>query len=106
MPPPRAASIAPHAPSPWRCARRKYLRCCFVCSAWQSNGGPSARVYKGIGGWDKPGHDDGREMPVPAFMSLALEEARAAAAAGEVPVGCVIVRDGAMIARAGNRTLA
>jgi tRNA(adenine34) deaminase len=39
-------------------------------------------------------------------MDLALTEARAAAAAGEVPVGCVIVRDGAVIARAGNRTLA
>jgi tRNA(adenine34) deaminase len=39
-------------------------------------------------------------------MDLALAQARAAAAAGEVPVGCVIVRDGAVIARAGNRTLA
>jgi tRNA(adenine34) deaminase len=39
-------------------------------------------------------------------MSLALEEARAAAARGEVPVGCVIVRDGEVVARAGNRTLA
>lgn len=39
-------------------------------------------------------------------MELALEEARAAAARGEVPVGCVIVREGAAIARAGNRTLA
>jgi tRNA(adenine34) deaminase len=39
-------------------------------------------------------------------MDLALEEARAAAAAGEVPIGCVIVRDGEVIARAGNRTLA
>lgn len=38
-------------------------------------------------------------------MDMALEEARAAAAAGEVPVGCVIVRDGTVIARAGNRTL-
>jgi len=38
-------------------------------------------------------------------MSLALAEARVAEAAGEVPVGCVIVRDGALIARAGNRTL-
>jgi tRNA(adenine34) deaminase len=41
-----------------------------------------------------------------SFMDLALEEARAAQAAGEVPVGCVIVRDGAVIAKAGNRTLA
>ena len=41
-----------------------------------------------------------------SFMSLALDEARAAGARGEVPVGCVIVRDGAVVARAGNRTLA
>jgi tRNA(adenine34) deaminase len=39
-------------------------------------------------------------------MELALEEARAAAERGEVPVGCVIVREGAAIARAGNRTIA
>jgi tRNA(adenine34) deaminase len=39
-------------------------------------------------------------------MELALEEARAAGARGEVPVGCVIVHDGAAIARAGNRTVA
>jgi tRNA(adenine34) deaminase len=37
---------------------------------------------------------------------MALEEARAAGARGEVPVGCVIVREGAAIARAGNRTIA
>lgn len=39
-------------------------------------------------------------------MDLALEEARAAAAAGEVPIGCVIVSGGEVVARAGNRTLA
>jgi tRNA(adenine34) deaminase len=39
------------------------------------------------------------------FMQMALEEARAAQHAGEVPVGCIIVREGAVIARAGNRTL-
>ena len=38
-------------------------------------------------------------------MDDALAEARAAQAAEEVPVGCVIVRAGAVIARAGNRTL-
>jgi tRNA(adenine34) deaminase len=41
-------------------------------------------------------------MASPSFMSIALEEARAAGARGEVPVGCVIVRDNKMIARAGN----
>jgi len=43
---------------------------------------------------------------MPSFMDIALEEARAAQARGEVPVGCVIVRDGDILARAGNRTLA
>ncbi len=45
-------------------------------------------------------------MATPSFMQMALDEARAAQARGEVPVGCVIVRDNAVIARAGNRTLA
>src|SRR5689334_24290100 len=40
-----------------------------------------------------------------SFMNDALAEARAAQQAGEVPVGAVIVRDGAVIVRAGNRTL-
>jgi tRNA(adenine34) deaminase len=44
-------------------------------------------------------------MPSSSFMDLALEQARAAAAAGEVPVGSVVVRDGAVIAQAANRTL-
>jgi tRNA(adenine34) deaminase len=38
-------------------------------------------------------------------MALALDEARAAGARGEVPVGAVILRDGEVLARAGNRTL-
>ncbi len=38
------------------------------------------------------------------FMDMALDEARAAAARGEVPVGAVIVAGGRPIARAGNRT--
>lgn len=40
------------------------------------------------------------------FMAEALQEARAAAARGEVPVGCVVVRGTEVVARAGNRTLA
>jgi tRNA(adenine34) deaminase len=39
-------------------------------------------------------------------MEAALGEARAAEARGEVPVGAVIVREGAIVASAGNRTLA
>ena len=40
-----------------------------------------------------------------SFMDMALQEARAADEAGEVPIGCVVVRGGAVVARAGNRTL-
>ncbi|BDW84454.1 nucleoside deaminase [Roseicyclus marinus] len=38
-----------------------------------------------------------------SFMDAALAEARAAALAGEVPVGAVVVREGVVIARARNR---
>jgi tRNA(adenine34) deaminase len=38
-------------------------------------------------------------------MRLALAEAEAAAARGEVPVGAVLVRDGLVLASAGNETL-
>ena len=37
------------------------------------------------------------------FMALALEEAAHAAELGEVPIGAVVVHDGEVIARAGNR---
>ncbi|KPL54223.1 CMP deaminase [Prosthecomicrobium hirschii] len=39
-------------------------------------------------------------------MELAFAQARAAAGRGEVPVGAVVVRDGVVLAAAGNRTLA
>ena len=44
-------------------------------------------------------------MSAPSFMDLALAAAEQAQNAGEVPIGCVIVRDGEVIATAGNRTL-
>ena len=37
------------------------------------------------------------------YMGLALEEARAAGAAGDVPVGAVVIIDGAIIGRGRNR---
>ncbi|MCT7663113.1 nucleoside deaminase [Shinella kummerowiae] len=40
------------------------------------------------------------------FMEIALCEARAAGERGEVPVGAVLVLDGAIIAQSGNRTRA
>ena len=46
-----------------------------------------------------------RGTPATSFMAAALAEARAAQAAGEVPIGCVVVRDGNIIGRAGNRTI-
>lgn len=39
------------------------------------------------------------------YMDRALQAARQAAAAGEVPVGCVIVRNGEVLAKTSNRTL-
>jgi tRNA(adenine34) deaminase len=40
-----------------------------------------------------------------SFMDAALAQAHAAGEAGEVPIGAVVVRAGAVIAQAGNRTL-
>jgi tRNA(adenine34) deaminase len=39
------------------------------------------------------------------YMQIALEEARASASSGEVPVGAVLVHEGNIIARSGNRTI-
>jgi tRNA(adenine34) deaminase len=39
------------------------------------------------------------------FMQAAIEEARAAAAAGEVPIGALVVHDGRILASSGNRTI-
>ncbi len=43
-------------------------------------------------------------MDFRTHMHVALDEARAAAARGEVPVGAVIVGPGGVVAKAGNRT--
>ena len=42
------------------------------------------------------------KWPLPEPMAIALDQAREAAQAGEVPVGAVVVCDGAVIARAHN----
>ena len=44
-------------------------------------------------------------MNAPSFMDLALKAAEKAGNSGEVPIGCVIVRDGKVMAAASNRTL-
>jgi tRNA(adenine34) deaminase len=41
-----------------------------------------------------------------AGMAAALEEAREAASSGEVPVGAAVFRDGALVARAHNESVA
>ena len=50
------------------------------------------------------GGGDGYPMDARKPMERALAEARAAGRRGEVPVGAVVVRDGVVIAVAGNRT--
>jgi tRNA(adenine34) deaminase len=52
-----------------------------------------------------PGGQSGKSS-MASFMDMALAEARAAGERGEVPIGCVIVQGGSVVARAGNRTLA
>ena len=44
-------------------------------------------------------------MSARSFMDLALEQAKKAENAGEVPIGCVVVQGGTVLARAANRTL-
>jgi len=46
--------------------------------------------------------EPGSPRPDEAFMRLALAEAEAAAADGEVPVGCLVVHDGRIIGRGRN----
>ena len=65
----------------------------------------AAGVYKGVDARHKAGHDAERAAVAASPMQIALDEARAAAVRGEVPVGAVIVRAGDILARAGNRTL-
>jgi tRNA(adenine34) deaminase len=70
---------------------------------------PAIHVYlrlRCIKSW-MPGTRPGMTVSeMTSFMDMALDEARATAKRGEVPVGCVIVRNGAVLARGGNRTLA
>jgi tRNA(adenine34) deaminase len=80
----------------------------FVCGA-PSVGAPALAAVLGHGGpaidpLAGPPHRAG--MKAAGYMDLALDEARAAAARGEVPVGAVLVdaATGEVIARAGNRT--
>jgi tRNA(Arg) A34 adenosine deaminase TadA len=54
---------------------------------------------------DEPGRADGSALqPRADPMSAAFAEARAAELRGETPIGAAIVHDGALVARAGNRT--
>ncbi len=40
---------------------------------------------------------------MPSFLQIAFDEAEAAGARGEVPVGAVVVKDGRILGKAGNR---
>jgi tRNA(adenine34) deaminase len=46
-----------------------------------------------------------RQLDDERWLAVAIEEAERAAAAGEVPVGAVMVRGSSILAAAGNRTL-
>ena len=63
-----------------------------------------SEVIRMTPGQHQPAADDAAADAT--FMRLALDEARAAAAAGEVPVGAVVVRDGMVIATGRNAPIA
>ena len=65
--------------------------------AGEKNAGLAAASSVPTAAVPEPSADDLR------FMGLALEEARAAAEEGEVPIGAVVVCDGEVVARAHNR---
>ena len=46
-----------------------------------------------------------RQLDDERWLAVAIEEAERAAASGEVPVGAAIVRNGSVLAAAGNRTV-
>ena len=52
-----------------------------------------------------PNNIANREKADREFMNAALEEAGKAAAGGEVPIGAILVMEGRIVARAGNRTI-
>jgi len=69
------------------------------------------RMSRILGSARREGEDGGRvilcqsDMNDLEFMRMALEEAQASAAAGEVPIGAVVARGEEVVARAGNRTI-
>ncbi len=69
---------------------------CFVRGAKNASRGAEARAEPLTS----------RMMQHEQFMRLALEQARAAASEGEVPVGAVVVRGDDIVGRGHNRTLA
>lgn len=54
---------------------------------------------------NSPSDTDAQAALDERYMRLALDEARVAARAGEVPVGCVIAQDTRILARTANRTI-
>jgi tRNA(Arg) A34 adenosine deaminase TadA len=53
---------------------------------------------------DARSHDNGKQLVTFLRLSSICLQAEEALAVGEVPVGCVFVRDGEIIAKARNRT--
>jgi tRNA(adenine34) deaminase len=75
--------------------RRLFVQACVRRCTRQQDGRAERKVFSVSA---DPTSDD-------QFMQAAIEEARAAAERGEVPVGAVVVMEGQIIARAGNRTI-
>ena len=83
-------------------ARRNYKACGACDSSLQLQvRGPIEEEYNGIG-WENPNLRSREEADL-FFMGEALKQAKKAAAIEEVPFGCVIVYEGAILARSYNQ---
>jgi tRNA(adenine34) deaminase len=76
------------------------------CNVWGTHAEEEKKGKRMVNDLSSEMIEGGMKAADAAMMREALAEARAAAERGEVPVGAVVVHEGRVVARGGNRTIA